>query len=362
VGTIKSGQIKTLSILFLYLLLIIIFSCKKDDNREKFKGNQAILKKVSYRKGYLGISLPADFRAFSEDSPWNTPIPENPEIDPASDLMINNLKYKAKMLKGNLTKWTIPLFIIDSKESPKVNVKTSAKYLNLEVDPDRNRVAEGLPLPEGIWPDPEEDGHMLLVDPKLRKSWDFSGAKRLSDKSWIASGITIWDLNGPGYRKPFSGENWWTYGVRGSGFPLIAGLIRPEEIESGNISHALAFASPINRKSTYSGGSPQVCSPPASKTDGYGIGYEYIPEGARLQLDPELDLNLLNISPATKVIARAMQVYGMYNADNAAAFTIYFQNLGPDGGKWIKYKFFKDLKNIPIEKFRVLKCNLVNRK
>jgi hypothetical protein len=325
-----------------------------------------ILKTTSHsleNTGYIGMSLPASFRAFSITSPWNTPIPTNPAIDPNSKTMITNLKNKAVELKGNITNWTIPLFVIDSSISPKRNVPTTSKAINLTVDPDRNAIAEGIPIPEGVWSDPKSDGHMLLVDPNVKKTWDFSAAKRLPDGSWTASMIDIWDLNGAGYRQPFSGDYWWTYGARGSGFPLIAGLIRPEEIEAGEIKHALVCATPVNRKiRTLSSGKYELCSPTASRTDGFGIGNEFIPEGARLQLDPKLNLDTLNLSPATKIIARAMQKYGMYNGDNAETFTIYFQNLGADGGKWKNYNFFSDLKKIPIGKFRVLKCTLIVKK
>jgi hypothetical protein len=312
-------------------------------------------------QGFNGISLPADFKAFSSTSPWNAPIPRNPSIDSNSTKMINFLKTKASVLKGSYTGWTIPLFVIDSAASPKKDIKAIGDGFNPDVDPDRNGIAEGIPIPEGVWPDPKSDGHMLLVDPTVRKTWDFSRASRLSDGSWVTSALTVWDLNGTGYRQAFYGSYWWNYGARGSGFPLIAGLIRPEEIEAGVIKHALVFASPINRKSLTTTTKQQVCNPPASKTDGFGIGSEYIPEGARLQLDPNLNLNSLNLSPATKIIARAMQVYGMYNSDNAPDFKIYFQNLGTDGGKWKNYNFFQDLKNIPISKFRVLKCSIVTK-
>ncbi|KKR31055.1 MAG: hypothetical protein UT63_C0086G0007 [Candidatus Gottesmanbacteria bacterium GW2011_GWC2_39_8] len=351
-------------ILFTIFFSFIIFFFLYSNLKRKTKTEEPQLISLDEKpgsKGYLGMSLPANFKAFGPNCPWNTPIPKNPETDSFSELMINNLKYKAKVLKIDTKKWTIPLFVIDSKNSPKVDVKTTSIYLYYTVDPDENGIAEGIPIPEGVWPDPEKDGHMLLIDPKVRKSWDFSRAKKLPDGSWIASRIDVWDLNGPGFRDPFSGKYWWTSGARGSGFPLIAGLIRPEEIEAGEINHALVFASPINRKATFPEGKPQLCSPPASVTDGEEIGYEYIPEGARLQLDPALDIDSLNLSPATMVIVRAMQKYGMYNGDGSSDFKIYSQNLGPDGGIWSKYSYFDDLKNIPIERFRVLKCNLVSK-
>jgi hypothetical protein len=145
----------------------------------------------------------------------------------------------------------------------------------------------------------------------------------------------------------------------GAGMPLVAGIIRPEEVKAGEIRHALLCATPINRKSTYEGGPDQVCSPPASRTDGYGFGIDFIPEGARIQLDPELDLDTLNLSPGTRVIARAMQQYGMLVGISAPTFKIFCQNMGPDSPIWGAYNHFDDLGRIPLNRFRVLACDMV---
>jgi hypothetical protein len=167
-------------------------------------------------------------------------------------------------------------------------------------------------------------------------------------------------LNGKGYHDPFTGSYWWTYGSTGSGVPWIGGLIRPEEIAAGVIKHAILCATPVNRKWTVDGQKEQACIP-ASKTDGWGVGTEFIPEGARLQLDPNLDLNTLGLSPETKVVARAMQTYGMIVSDNSSAFKTYFQNLGPDWGAWANSPIPDELWKIPMTSFRVLKCNLITR-
>lgn len=311
--------------------------------------------------GNMGMSLPANFRAFSQDSPWNTPIPSSADVDPDSDAMITNLKNKTKILKGNITNWSVPLFVIDETLSPKQNVKSNSEHLNPLVDPDDKGFAKNLPIPDDVWPDPQTDGHMLLIDPVARKSWDFSKVKRQPDGTWRASMIFTWDLNGPGHVEPFSGNYWWTLGVRGAGMPLIGGLLRPEEIESGEIKHALVAATPVNRKSLSGEARWQLCLP-ASRTDGNGIGKQYIPEGARLQLDPKLDLASLNLSPGTLIVARALQKYGVFIGDNSEDFNIYFQNTGPDGGKWKQYNLFQDLNKIPVDKFRVLKCVKVEKK
>ncbi|MBF0566443.1 MAG: hypothetical protein HQK89_14530, partial [Nitrospirae bacterium] len=74
--------------------------------------------------GYTGMSLPSGFVAFSGTSPWNTPVSNTPAIDPNSGVMIEKLKQKAGALHSNILKWTIPLFVIDSQKSPKVDVRT----------------------------------------------------------------------------------------------------------------------------------------------------------------------------------------------------------------------------------------------
>lgn len=308
--------------------------------------------------GYLGMSLPAGFRAFSELSPWNTPILNPAEVDPFSKAMIIRLQREAVTLRGAFVKWTVPVHVIDSRLCPRVSVRSSSGEKNRDIDPDGNGIVEDVPIPPGIWPDPESDGHMVLVDPHARTSWEFSRFGRDTNGQYVASGISVWDLDGMGFRLPFEGRFWWTYGSNGAGTPLIAGLIRPEEIEAGEIRHALMCATPVNRKTSRPGGKLEVC-PPASKTDGQGVGPDTIPEGARLQLDPSLDLNRLDLPPAVRIVARAMQQYGLIVTDSARDFKVYFQNLGPDGGKWGKWRDFDALNKIPISSFRVLKCDIV---
>ena len=310
--------------------------------------------------GERRLSLPADFQAFHKDSPWNTPIPANAPTHADSDKMIAALQQKAKRLKGDWKQWTIPLFVINAEKTPKVDVLFSGKTTNPLMDPDKNGVVEGLPVPDWVWPDPKKDGHMLLVDPVQKKSWDISRVKKSPSGAWRASRIDTWDLNGRGFRKPFSGKSWWSYGARGSGMPLIAGLIRPEQIAAGEIRHALVYATPLTQKAARTGIKAALC-PPASRTDGRGVGPEFIPMGARMQLDPTLNLDTLRLSEPIKIVARAMQKYGMYNSDGSSTFKVYFQNRGAGSKTW-KGVNFGDLAKIPIARFRVLACPIATKK
>jgi hypothetical protein len=61
------------------------------------------------------------------------------------------------------------------------------------------------------------------------------------------------------------------------------------------------------------------------------------------------------------IVARAMQKYGLFVTDGARDFKVYFQNVGPDGGKWRNWTGFDDLNKIPIESFRVLTCDIVEK-
>jgi hypothetical protein len=314
------------------------------------------------KKGLLGMSLPASYRPFSDDSPWNTLIGKSPRISKNSNMMIRHLNQKAGYLKGDMTEWTVPMFVINAKQSPLHSVHSQdLEPLHPSVDPQGTGAVNNLPIPDGVWPDPQSDGHMLLVDIKKQMSWDFSRAELLPNGKWQASRVGIWDLNSSGYAPAFEGKYWWTIGARGGGMPLIAGLIRPEEIEAGEIRHALLCATPINRKALVAGNSQELCNPTAARTDGQLYGSDTIPMGARLQLDPSLDLDALSISPQTKIVARAMQRYGLYVGDSSVRFKIYFQNLGPKKGRWRQISEFTDLRNIPVEKFRVLDCQIATR-
>ena len=63
-----------------------------------------------------------------------------------------------------------------------------------------------------------------------------------------------------------------------------------------------------------------VVRAPALKTDGNSSRSDCLPAGARLQLDPAIDLRKIKgLSPAERTVARAMQRYGGYVIDRGGA-------------------------------------------
>lgn len=107
---------------------------------------------------------------------------------------------------------------------------------------------------------------------------------------------------------------------------------------------------------------------PATDSDGTIKSKTALPEGARLRLDPSLDLDSLDLTPSEKTIARALQKYGMYLADNGgdSGIGIYavdprsvlnnpYEGLLPDEN-------YPELSGIPLGKFQVLKLPKQDRK
>jgi hypothetical protein len=180
-----------------------------------------------------------------------------------------------------------------------------------------------VPMPEDAAPDPESDHHLLVVDRSSNLEWGFWDAAD-EGGTWTCGLGASMDLLGSGVRPLAEGNRTWytSHGPRACGFPLVAGLIRMEEIEAGRIDHALVIAYPHIRAGFY--------TPPASTAQARigddAVSWRGIPCGGRIQLDPELDLESLGLSRSGRIIARALQRYGAYVGDYSGAITLYAEN------------------------------------
>jgi hypothetical protein len=298
-------------------------------------------------------------RLYSPASPFNQPLPANPAITPDSAQMAQSL-VRAQGGKGfvlAVDEWTVPAYFVDSS--------TPVHSVSLGGGPPQWGLAESfppyppgssegglpremperlmsVPIPAGARPDPALDAHMTIVDRAANCEYDLYGAYQTAD-GWRATWANSTRLDSSGiYPRGM--------GTKASGFAGLAGLIWPQELRAGHIDHALFFAYPF----TKSGGPVS----PATAGDGRSDALGAIPEGARVQLDPELDLDALNLRPYQRTIAEAMQTYGMILGDTGGAFGLYavgrhsfdgdpYEGLLPD-------EEFPDLSRIPADRFRVL--------
>jgi hypothetical protein len=215
-----------------------------------------------------------------------------------------------------------------------------------------------VPVPAYLEPDSATDGHTVIVDRERGIEYDFWQLRRERGR-WVASAIALLDYrNSPVHQDRFS--------ANASGFPLGAGLVWPDDLLSdtpGAIDHALVFGYPLTRLDAFVS--------PATRSDGWRTDPDALPMGARIRLDPALDLGALD-PPLTQPelrIAEALQTYGAFlydtgtpgsiielNAVNPRSFSsdpyIAIDGYNAEGG-------FLDVGNIPVDRFQVMELGEV---
>lgn len=286
---------------------------------------------------------------YKKNSVWNTPIGPSPKYDPHSDEMIATIGLKNKgQITSDATQFSYTLYFID-ENTPRWDVPC-IKYQCSIVTPQgrtRTRVLNNVPIPPNATPSSGSDAQMIIIDKTTYDEYDLWGVQR-TETGWVVNNGSVYNILWDGMPTE--------YGSRGAKVPYFAGLIRPWEIIQGRIEHALAFGYPEPSKE------PR-CVFPASGTDGKSTLPYAIPEGARLQLDPsltEVDFDAMGLDRTGKIIARALQVYGMFLIDYSGRPKIYVEDLSNNPYAtqlWTNPELnltSKTISNIPYTSFRVL--------
>ncbi|MFC1592127.1 hypothetical protein ACFL43_06350 [Thermodesulfobacteriota bacterium] len=275
---------------------------------------------------------------YSADSPFNQPIAGDAAIDPDSDLLIESIIEQAES-QGffiAVNEWTIPIYYADA-DTPRYDVALTASWAPA-------RVMLDVPIPDYAEPDPAGDGHMVIIDNATGCEYDLWVARKGISDSWSASWGNAISHDGNGIFPT-------GLSARGSGFALPAGMLWPGELAAGEITHALVFSYDHTKA-----GGPVA---PATESDGTSLRDDAIPEGARIQLDPDLDLSALGLTDYELTIAKALQRYGMFLGDDGGG--VQLQAVSPLSVQGNPYDgILPDddtvlLDNIPVERFRVLK-------
>ena len=306
-------------------------------------------------------------RFFADESFWNTPIAADAAIDADNERL---MAFVAQMRAGgfwlNCTDFTIPVYEVTA-DTPLRTVHRRWREDGgdaiiaaavARVGPSHPLgLAPGfgpaIPIPELAMADPAGDHHLAIIDWERMTAWDMCGARRREDGEWETLTGISYPLDGSGVfeRAQFDvrdGESIHLYGPgRAAGVPIIAGLVRYEEVCAGVIPHKLVFGSSAVALQ-------QFLYPPACWTDGPIPGG--LPEGATLQLDPALDLAQFPLSPAGRIIARALQAYGAVCVDGAGGNVIYVEGLyGHAGKSWEGMLLHEALEPLGYEHFRLLR-------
>ena len=243
---------------------------------------------------------------------------------------------------GDSPLYGIPYNVVHGNSTAKVNVIIDNYPGESDIVPvpiPANAVIEGDyqngPNPNGGGYNANQrgDSHLIVWDEDNNIAYELFGVTRPSDPTlfpntdgdelphtddmWHAAQETVWNMNTDEFRT--LGET----SADAAGLSILAGLVRPDEglpVSQGGqgaIDHALRFTLP--------GGdiSPQYIYP-GSHMVSESAGSDKLPLGSRLRLanTPAIDSLIANMPPESRIVATAMQQYGLILADVGSAMFV----------------------------------------
>ena len=284
----------------------------------------------------------APFRFFSSSGFWDEQLPAGAPLDAGSPEMVKALVNEiAKAVAAgngptiNTTSWSVPVYTVSS-EQPAVKVG----LVNPSRAPVLQSAWEKVPLPPNAQPAKGTDKHLVVWQPSTDRMWEFWGLEKV-ETGWQAhwGGAMEKASTDPGVYGPEAWSGAKTgWGASATSLSIAGGLITFEDLQMGQINHALAMAIPAPRATVYAS--------PAQRTDGWSSATSALPEGAHLRLDPKLDLASLHLPKVTLMLAEAAQRYGLFVRDKSSVVALYGQDPTPLGGTnpyWTKTGYFEGM-------------------
>jgi hypothetical protein len=272
------------------------------------------------------------FVPFSSSSLWNTDISSAP-VDPNSNTIMGTWVGSVNVHPdwGNDPTYGIPYVVVNGSQSL-VNVNLAA--YGDESDPGPMPIPASAPVEGGS--SSTGDRHVLVLDNGNCFLYELYNSSVNSDGSWSADSTAVWDLLG-NEQRPYT----WT-SADAAGLPIFPGLVRYDEVASGQIQHAFRFTLP--RTSA-------AFTPPASHAASTSSDPTAPPMGMRLRL--KSSYNISTFSAQMQVILTAMKQYGLILADNGSALYV----TGVSDSRW--GSDLDSLKTVPASAFEVVQMSPV---
>jgi len=161
------------------------------------------------------------------------------------------------------------------------------------------------PIPDNPLIEGGSDHHMVIIDRDAKILYELYAAEKQNDGSWAAGSGAVFTLSD--YTLRPSG---WT-SADAAGLAILPGLVRYDEVNAGEINHALRFTAPSTRKA-YIWPARHYAS---SITDP-----AYPPMGQRFRL--KASFNTSGYSYQAQIVLKALKKYGMILSDNGASWYI----------------------------------------
>ncbi len=321
---------------------------------------------VAAPAGAAGSEEP--WRPFAPDSLWNLRLRDDVPLNPKSATYVSELQ---RLVNKNGA-WVndhhcgMPLYWAGRKTSRGPVKLDDAAY----EDPRLLYAWRSVPVPKTAKPAECSDANMAVG---LRRRdgrisvWEFWRARKT-----VSNGRVAWHAKWGGYtddvrhdRGIASKHAWqakgkvgWQYrsdpqwNVTASSVSMIAGVITREDVAAGRADHALSMAVTDMARGKWFF--------PAQRTDGSLRNPEAIPAGSRFRLDPALDLSKLDLSPAVRMIAEAVQRYGVVVRDRTYGPNVFYTDGRPGKPVLTRDDFGGKSPNEALKKFPWDKMQLID--
>jgi hypothetical protein len=225
---------------------------------------------------------------FPADNVWNTPVADLP-IDPHSAQWLAAMNASTT----NLQPVAPPTYGMPINIVPPGQAFIPLTFGSSGNDPGPYPLGPNTVIEGGTG-----DAHAIMVDPATCTDYELLGADYISPTTSKAARGAIWNLNSNALR---AGKAT----VDAAGTPILAGLMRYDEVQSGAITHAIRVQAQTTDTSYIW---------PATAGEGTANNPSLPPMGARFRL--KASFNISGYSPQARAILRALQQYGLILDDN----------------------------------------------
>lgn len=264
----------------------------------------------------------APLRAFTPESWWNTPVPDDAPSNPRAEDILRYMRTAEESAEGCVRlagaqggQWGQPVYWAKPGD-PSYRVAVGKDDPPPEL--------QDLRIPDGALAADNNDGSMTLFDVDRGYVVALTDAGYDADSgSWRASGATVTYLasNGLDARTGQSSDERNRGSHRGNNAAVM--MARFDEVEAGRIDHVLKVAS---------GPDPSFRAVfPMVGSDGDSTDPAAPPQGLRFRIKPSVDLESLGLPRQALVIARALQEYGFYIGDSGGVTALKLEDTRIEG-------------------------------
>ena len=262
---------------------------------------------------------------FPADNAWNRDVSADP-VDANSAAYVAYISRTATYLHadfGENPDYGIPYVVVPSNQ-PMVPV-TFYESAD-ESDPGPYPIPSNAPIEAGT------DAHVLVVRQGECKLYETYATSYSPGAGWEAASGAVFDLRSNALR-PLG----WT-SADAAGLPILAGLVRYDEVAAGEIQHALRFTVDVSQRRYIL---------PATHYASSVTDLDAPPMGLRLRLKSSYDIS--GFYGQARVVLEALRRYGMIVADNGTSWYIS----GATDARWIDDDL-NQLKTVPGSAFEVV--------